>query len=929
MLLVGNNATKYCIPCRDGLIADDTNPFDFRLCDKVSGKKYCRQNRYFCLTQYGLVSLYFDVYKQNDNHYPVIARMTSIVIVESPTKARTIKDFLPKTYEVVASMGHVRDLPQSASEIPEKVKKEPWAQLGVNTRKGFKPLYVIPKDKKSIVKELKKRLKGARELILATDEDREGESISWHLIEVLKPNIPVKRMVFHEITESAIQKALENCREINFSLVKAQETRRVLDRLVGYTLSPLLWKKVAVGLSAGRVQSVSVRLIVQKERERRTFRKGSYWDLEAELCKDRIHFKSRLSTVGGEKVATGDDFDKNTGRIAEGKKVLQLDEKEARVLQNRLFEKKWCVIKVEEKKSVRKPSPPFITSTLQQEASQKLRLSPRQTMRTAQRLYERGFITYMRTDSVQLSEQAVKSARKCVMSLYGKEYLTSKIRTFHSASKTAQESHEAIRPAGDTFVAPQKSGLSKDEHALYELIWKRTVATQMVDARLTYSKALFEVEDAVFQTSGRRIDFPGFFRAYVEGSDDPNAAIEDKEVRLPNMKPGDSVTCLDLVAKGHETQPPARYTEASLVKKLDIEGIGRPSTYATIIDTIVNRGYVTVVNHSLIPSFTAFAIINLLEINFPDLVDLGFTAKMEEVLDEIAGNKMDWLPYMKEFFLGKNGLENRVIKKTEQIEPSKFRSIVFDDVSAKIHIGRYGPYFEAETGEKKITASIPQEITPGEFDQEIVDLLILQQSKSAEELGIHPGTGKPVYLLHGAYGPYIQLGDMTEDKVKPKRVTLPKEIKDSEVDMEVALALLSLPREIGRHPQTGGRIVVGISRYGSYIVHEDPGSGKDYRSIPKDDSILTIDLPRALEIYATKKRTRRKAAEPILEIGHHPDSGESICIFNGPYGPYIKYRKTNAALPKDTKPEDVTLDQALDLIETKMASKKPTRRTKR
>lgn len=855
--------------------------------------------------------------------------MTSIVIVESPTKARTIKDFLPQEYRVVASMGHIRDLPQSAAEIPEKLKKEPWAQLGVDTEKDFKPLYVIPKDKAKVVKELKGHLKEARELILATDEDREGESICWHLLDVLKPKVPVKRMVFHEITKSAIRKALESCREIDFSLVRAQETRRILDRLVGYMLSPLLWKKVAVGLSAGRVQSVSVRLIVRKERERRAFRRGSYWDLRAELSKDRIRFKSRLSSLNGRKIATGDDFDRNTGKIAKGKDVLQLCEKEARVLQNRLFGKKWRAVDVEERSSVRKPSPPFITSTLQQEANRKLRLSPRQTMRTAQRLYERGFITYMRTDSVQLSEQAVKSARKCVASMYGKEYLVPKVRTFQSTSKTAQESHEAIRPAGSSFVAPQKSGLSKDELALYELIWKRTVATQMVDARLTHCKALFEVEDALFQATGRRIDFPGYFRAYVEGSDDPDATLENKEVHLPDLKPGDSVSCLDLAAKDHETQPPARYTEASLVKKLEVEGIGRPSTYATIIDTIMNRGYVRIVNHTLVPSFTAFAIINLLEVHFPDLVDLGFTAKMERVLDEIASNETEWLPYMKRFFLGREGLESRVVGKTEQIEPSQFRTVSFDDISARIHIGRYGPYFEVETEGKKTTASIPQEIAPGEFDQEMVDLLLLQQSKSTEELGIHPGSGKPVYLLHGAYGPYIQLGDVSEDKVKPKRVTLPKEMKDSEVDMDTALALLSLPRLVGVHPETGGNIVAGISRYGPYLVHDDPNSGKDYRSIPKSDSVVAIDLSRALEIYATKKRTRRKAAEPILEIGHHPDSGESICIFKGPYGPYVKYRKTNAALPKNTKPESVTLDQALDLIESKMKSRRPMRRMKR
>ena len=854
--------------------------------------------------------------------------MTSIIIVESPAKARTIRSFLPKGYEVVASMGHVRDLPQSASEIPEKLKKEPWAQLGINTRDNFEPLYVIPKDKKSVVRELKRHLKGARELLLATDEDREGESISWHLLAVLKPKITVKRMVFHEITNSAIRKALENCREIDPSLVKAQETRRILDRLVGYTLSPLLWKKVAAGLSAGRVQSVSVRLVVQRERERRAFQRGSFWDLAAELSKDHSTFKAKLVTLSGKKIARGEDFDKNTGKIAKDRKVLLLDEKEARVLQSRLFGSEWHVTHVEEKSSVRKPPPPFITSTLQQEASRKLRLSPRQTMRIAQSLYERGFITYMRTDSVQLSKQAVKAARKCVTEMYGKEYVVPAVRTFHSTSKTAQEAHEAIRPAGSTFILPQKSALAKSDLALYELIWKRTVATQMADARLTHMKTLLAVEDAVFHASGRRIDFPGFFRAYVEGSDNPDAVMESKEVILPAMKPGDGVKCLDLVAKGHETQPPARYTDASLVKKLEIEGIGRPSTYATIIDTIVNRGYVRVVNHSLIPSYTAFAIIALLESNFPELVDLGFTARMEQVLDEIACNETEWLPYIRNFFLGKEGLEYKTIKKTEEIKPSQFRTLSFEGLSAKVHIGRYGPYFEVELEKKKITASVPQDIAPGDFDQETLDMLILQHSKGTEELGIHADSGKPVYLLHGAYGPYLQFGDVEKNREKPKRVTLPKEMKDSEVDMDTAMALLSLPRLLGKHPETGGSIMAGISRFGSYIVHDDPNSSKDYRSIPKDDTVITINLEQALEIYASKKRSRKKTGEPLRQIGSHPKSGETINIFKGPYGPYVKYRKINVALPRNSKPEDITMGEALQLIEAKIASGKSKRRVK-
>jgi len=846
--------------------------------------------------------------------------MTSVVIVESPTKARTIKDFLPKNYEVIASMGHVRDLPQSASEIPEKVKKEPWAQLGVNTKKDFEPLYIIPKDKKKVVKELKDKLKKADELILATDEDREGESISWHLLEVLKPKVPVKRMVFHEITKGAIKKALENCRDINQSLVRAQETRRILDRLVGYTLSPLLWKKVATGLSAGRVQSVSVRLIVQKERERRAFHKGSYWDLRAELKKDDISFKSQLMKLNDKKIAIGDDFDESTGKIKKGKKVLLLDEKEARILQSRLLEKDWQVTSVTEKTSSRKPSPPFITSTLQQEANRKLRLSPRQTMRIAQSLYERGFITYMRTDSVQLSDQAIKAARKCVTGMYGKEFLTKTVKKYTNKAQSAQEAHEAIRPAGSTFIAPQKAGLTGSELALYDLIWKRTVACQMADAKLTHIKVLFKVDDAEFQSSGKNIDFPGFFRAYVEGSDDPQAALDDKEILLPEMKKNDQVKCMDLFAKDHETHPPARYTEASLVKKLEVEGIGRPSTYATIIDTIVNRGYIKITNHSLVPSFTAFAMVGLLEANFSDLVDPGFTAKMEKVLDDIASAQTEWLPYMKKFFLGKKGLEQRTIEKTEVIEPAAFRSLQFDGVSAKIHIGKYGPYMETEHDDKKITASIPVEITPSEFTQETVELLIMQQEKSSEELGIHPETNEPIYLLHGAYGPYIQLGVVEEGKAKPKRVTLPKGMKETDVDMDTALILLSLPRLIGKHPKSNAKILAGISRYGSYIVHDDPENGKDYRSIPKDKSVINITLEQAVEILSVEKRTRKKAAEPVREIGIHPENNQPINIFKGPYGPYIKYQKVNVAIPKESNIDEISLEQALDMISIKMAS---------
>ncbi len=853
--------------------------------------------------------------------------MASVVIVESPTKAKTIRDFLPKGYKVVASMGHVRDLPQSAAEIPEKIKKESWAQLGVNVEADFEPLYVIPKDKKKVVKELKTAIKSADEIVLATDEDREGESISWHLLEVLKPKVPIKRMVFHEITKTAISNSLKNCREVDMSLVRAQETRRILDRLYGYTISPLLWKKIATGLSAGRVQSVSVRLIVLRERERRAFCKGSYWDLTAGLVKGKTNFKAILFALGGEKIATGRDFDENTGKIAAGKKVLLLDEKEARTLESRLLDKDWKVSAVDEKPSTVKPAAPFITSTLQQEANRKLRLSPRRTMQMAQGLYERGFITYMRTDSVNMSDQAIKAARKCVSTMYGSDYLTAKARTYKNKSKGAQEAHEAIRPAGSTFIQPQKSGLAGKELELYDLIWKRTVATQMVDAKQVHITATIVVEDAEFRAKGKRIEFPGFFRAYVEGSDDPDAMLESKEIILPDLKAGEEVNCKELEAKGHETSPPHRYTEASLVKKLETEGIGRPSTYATIIDTIVNRGYVQISNHTLVPSFTAFAVTSLMEKHFVDLVDSDFTAKMEQVLDEIATGESESLPYMKKFFLGKNGLENKTIQKTEEIKPGEFRTLEFDDLKAHVCIGRYGPYIET-TDEEKITVSIPKDLTPADLNQEAVDLILLQQKKGSEELGIHPESSQPVFLLNGTYGPYVQLGRVEEGKAKPKRVTLPKGMKESEVDMDKALALLSLPKELGKHPDDGGKISAGISRYGSYIVH-DQGDRKDYRSLKQEDSVIDVTLKRALEILSVPKRSRKKASEPVRELGKHPDDGGPVNVFVGPYGPYVKHKSVNASISKDVDFNEITLENAVELLAAKAASKTTRRRRKK
>ena len=570
--------------------------------------------------------------------------MTALVIVESPTKAKTIRNFLPDGYQVEASMGHVRDLPQSATEIPAAVKKEEWARIGVNVRANFEPLYVIPKDKQKKVKELRSAIKGADELILATDEDREGESISWHLTQVLKPKVPIKRMVFHEITREAIQKALQECRDIDEDLVHAQETRRILDRLVGYTLSPLLWKKIAPRLSAGRVQSVAVTLLVDRERERRAFKKGEYWDLKADLNHAKKGFTAELLSVAGERIATGRDFDESTGKIAAGRQVLLLDRLQAEALQVRLAKQSWSVSAVDERASTRRPSPPFTTSTLQQEANRKLRMPSRTTMRTAQKLYEEGYITYMRTDSVNLSQQAITAARECVESKYGKAYLSPKPRQYSTKSKGAQEAHEAIRPAGSTFRAPADTPLTGPERALYDLIWKRTVATQMADARQTHTTVTLEVEDAVFKSTGKRIGFPGFFRAYVEGSDDPDAALEDKEAILPLLKVGDSPSCKDITPSGHETQPPARFTEASTrqspgKKKALVVPAPMPASSAPFkIGGTPERSV-----NALAPTYTAFAVTSLLQENFPSLVDTHFTAGMEATLDKIATGQAEWV----------------------------------------------------------------------------------------------------------------------------------------------------------------------------------------------------------------------------------------------------------------------------------------------
>ncbi|CAN5514384.1 type I DNA topoisomerase [soil metagenome] len=851
-----------------------------------------------------------------------------LVVVESPTKARTITGFLPKgQYQVKACMGHVRDLPSSAAEIPAAVKGEKWARLGVNVDDGFAPLYVVPADKKKIVKELKEALKNADELLIATDEDREGESIGWHLLEVLKPKVPVRRMVFHEITRDAIAEALSKTREVDSRLVDAQETRRILDRLVGYTISPLLWKKIAPRLSAGRVQSVAVRLLVQRERERLDFMSASYWDLMAELGHHGQTFGATLAQLGGIRLVSGRDFDENTGKlkagIKEGKDVVVMSEQEAFQLARELESAIWRVSKVESRNTERKPAAPFITSTLQQEANRKLGLPARRTMQVAQKLYEQGLITYMRTDSTALSDQAVTAARDAVSRKYGKDYLPAKPRSYAGKVRNAQEAHEAIRPSGTEMKTAQELGLDGLEGKLYDLIWKRTVASQMANARLLQTAVEILVgqegpRQATFRSSGQVIEFPGFFRAYVEGSDDPAAALDDRDRPLPALKDGDQPECNAVDAAGHETKPPARFTDATLVRMLEKEGIGRPSTYASIIDTIVARGYVRRVGNQLIPTFTAFATNALMEGNFEALVDTGFTAEMENVLDDIAAGGKDARPYLEAFFRGKEGIEPRVASGLGDIDARQVSTLTHTKWGDFIiRVGRFGPYVEATVEGEKTTASLPEDLAPADVTSEILGDLLANQTDE-RVLGIHPEAEQPVLLKKGPYGPYVQLGD-DDQAGKPKRMSIPKGMSTGDVTLEVGLGLLSLPRTLGDHPETGKPVKSSIGRFGPYIQY-----GSTFASLKPEDDVLTVSLDRGLELLAQKQRKN----EPLRTLGDHPKTGDPIEVFDGRYGPYVKHQKTNATIPKDVTTDSVTLEQALDLLAAK-EKKGPGRKKKK
>jgi DNA topoisomerase-1 len=849
------------------------------------------------------------------------ARKKALVIVESPAKAKKIQGFLGNDYSVRASIGHVRDLPASAKEVPAALKKESWATLGINVENDFDPLYVVSADKKKVIKELKDLLKNSDELIIATDEDREGESIGWHLVQLLAPKVPVKRMVFSEITKKAITDALADTRDLDENLVAAQETRRVVDRLYGYTLSPLLWKKISRGLSAGRVQSVAVRVLVEREMERLRFHSGTFWDLKASLKADANEsFEAVLQTVGGQRIATGKDFDENTGKIKEGAKVLLLEEAAAKDLQSRISTSPWIVSKVEEKRQTRRPSPPFTTSTMQQEANRKLGMGARDAMRTAQRLYEAGHITYMRTDSVSLSGEAVNAARGRIDDLYGQDYLSPSPRQFTTKSKGAQEAHEAIRPAGTKMNTAEELGLTGAELRLYELIWKRTMATQMADAQLRFDTVTISVEDAEFRASGRTVEFPGFFRAYVEGSDDPEAAMEDQDSPLPPMKEQDSLKCDGVDANSHETKPPARYTEASLVKRLEAEGVGRPSTYASIISTIQSRDYANANGKQLVPTFKGLAVTRLLENHFPNLVDLGFTAGMEQTLDDIATGSADRLPYLREFYSGVDGIDEQVKKKEADIDPRQACTLKLDGIDADVRVGRYGPYFEKTEGEEKLTASIPATVAPADLSNELAERLIEEKQKGPTALGMHPEEGLPIYQLNGPFGPYLQLGEVTEEVPKPKRCSIPNCFDVLNLDLETAIALLALPRRIGHHPLTNKVVNAGIGRFGPYILHDKVYASFDRKTHVKEVdgetyNVLNVTMDAAVDMLKNTKK--RAAPTPIRELGKHPDDDAVIGIFEGRYGAYVKHGKINATLPKEMEINDVTLEQALEWLAAK------------
>jgi len=858
-----------------------------------------------------------------------------LVIVESPAKARTIAGYLGKDYVVESSIGHIRDMPDKAADIPAKYRGEPWARLGVNVDADFAPLYVVNADKKQQVTKLKQLLKDADELLLATDEDREGEAIAWHLLEELKPKVPARRMVFHEITPEAIAQAVAHPREMDDGLVEAYQTRRVLDRLYGYEVSPVLWKKVMPQLSAGRVQSVAVRLVVDRERERIAFRTARYWDLEAVFAKvggeagdaaDVSSFPAALVSVDGRRVAQGRDF-APTGELKSAE-VLHLDGEAAAALADRLGDASFSVSSVERKPYRRSPYAPFRTTTLQQEASRKLGFSSKYAMSVAQRLYENGHITYMRTDSITLSQTAITAARAQARELYGADYVPDAPRVYTSKVKSAQEAHEAIRPAGDTFRTPAQTGLSGDEFRLYELVWKRTVASQMKDA--TGESVSVRVagrssagENAEFGASGKVISFYGFLKAYVEGADDPNAELDDRERRLPPLAEGEPLTAEHLAAAEHATRPPARYTEASLIKELEDRAIGRPSTYASIMGTILDRGYVFKKGTALVPSFIAFAVVTLLEQHFERLVDYDFTAQMEEALDEIARGEAARVPWLRRFYFGADGEEGlkELVSDLSDIDARAVSSFPLDGTDIVVRVGRYGPYLERDGQRANVPAdTAPDELTP-EFAAEL-----LSRPTGDKILGSDPATGRTIVAKAGRFGPYVteQLGEDAPASAKPRTASLLKSMDLDSVTLDDALRLLTLPRTLG--DLDGEPVTVQNGRYGPYVK-----KGTDSRSLESEEQMFTVTLDQARELFAQPKprgrAARAAAAPPLRELGDDPASGKQIVLREGRFGPYVTDGETNASLRKGDDAESITPQRAIELLAERRAAAPSPRRS--
>lgn len=863
---------------------------------------------------------------------------TALVIVESPTKVKTIAGYLGRGYVVESSIGHIRDMPNKAAEIPAKYKGQAWARLGVDVDGDFEPLYVVNPDKKAHVKKLKELMADADELLLATDEDREGEAIAWHLMEELKPRIPVRRMVFNEITKDAIQRAANNTRDLNTCLVNAQETRRILDRLYGYEVSPVLWKKVMPKLSAGRVQSVATRLVVERERERMAFTSAEYWDVkalfdatEAGVAEGPATFPAALVSLDGTRVAVGRDFTPQ-GTLRSDRPVRQLDEAMARGLAERLAGAGFAVTAVERKPYRRSPYAPFRTTTLQQEASRKLGLSAKQTMQVAQRLYENGYITYMRTDSTTLSESAVNAARSQVRNLYGGDYLPDKPRVYAKKVKNAQEAHEAIRPSGDTFRTPAQTGLSGPEFRLYELVWKRTVASQMKDAvgesvTVRIEGTSSDGEVAEFSATGKVITFHGFLKAYVEGSDDPAADLDDRERRLPAMSEGDPLKAQNLEAEGHSTRPPARYTEATLVKELEEREIGRPSTYASIIGTIQDRGYVFKKGTALVPSFLAFAVVQLLERHFGNLVDYEFTAHLEDVLDDIARGEAESLPWLRRFYFGgedtagrrETGLKELVSDHLSDIDPKEISSLPLPGTDIVLRVGRYGPYLDRDG----VRVNVPEDLAPDELTKEKAEELFAQPSGD-RELGTDPGTGRTIVAKTGRFGPYVtEVVEEPEEaeegraksraKAKPRTSSLLKSMSLDTVTLEDALRLLSLPRVVGQID--GEDVTAQNGRFGPYIK-----KGTESRSLETEEQMFTVTLEQAAALFAQpKQRGRRAAAPPLRELGEDPASGAKMVIKDGRFGPYVTDGEVNASLRKGDEVESITDQRAAELLADRRA----------